>query len=83
MAVGRYPLRLKEVRVEEDDKIASPDQPSQLFAPDDAGVVMDFTVGPPGVGPVIGFDSDDFFTSAPDADIDQKSNRLTQRLSKP
>jgi hypothetical protein len=70
-AVGRYPLRLKEVHVEDDDKVASPDQPSQLFAADDARVVVDFTVGPPGVGPVIGFDSDDFFSSAPDADIDR------------
>ena len=71
VAVGRYPLRLKEVHVEDDDKIASPDQPSQLFTADDARVVVDFTVGPPGVGPVIGFDSDDFFSSAPDADIDR------------
>jgi hypothetical protein len=71
VAVGRYPLRLKDVHVENDDKIASPDQPSQLFAADDARVVVDFTVGSPGVGPVIGFDSDDFFPSAPDADIDR------------
>ena len=70
-AVGRYPLRLKEVHVEDDDKIASLDQPSQFFAADDAHVVVDFTVGPPGVGPVIGFDSDDFFSSAPDADVDR------------
>lgn len=70
-AVGRHPLRLKEVHVEDDDKIASLDQPSQFFAADDARVVVDFTVGPPGVGPVIGFDSDDFFSSAPDADIDR------------
>jgi hypothetical protein len=69
--VGRYPLRLEEVHAEDDDKIASPDQPSQLIAGDDARVVVDFTVGPPGVGPVIGFDSDDFFPSPPDADIDR------------
>jgi len=48
-AVGRYPLRLKEVHVEDDDKIASLDQPSQFFAADDARVVVDFTVGPPGL----------------------------------
>jgi hypothetical protein len=42
-----------------------------LFAADDARVVVDFTVGPPGVGPVIGFDSDDFFPSTPDAEIDR------------
>ena len=71
VAVGRYPLRLKEVHVEDDDKIASPDQPSQLFAADDARVVVDFTVGPPGVGPAIAFDSDNFFPSAPDPDIDR------------
>ena len=47
--------------MEDDDKIAYPDQPSQLLAADDARVVVDFTVGPPGIGPVIGFDSDDFF----------------------
>ena len=35
----------------------------------DARVVIDFRAGPDGVGPVMGFDSDDFFPSAPDADL--------------
>ena len=35
------------------------------------GWSLDFAVGPSGVGPVMGFDSDDFFPSAPDADIDR------------
>ena len=30
-------------------------------APTEARVVIDFAVGPDGVGPVMGFDSDDFF----------------------
>jgi hypothetical protein len=34
-------------------------------------VVLDFAVGPAGVGPVVGFDSGDFFPSALDADLDR------------
>ena len=36
----------------------------------DARVVIDFRAGPDGVGPVMGFDSGDFFPSAPAADLD-------------
>ena len=36
----------------------------------DARVVIDFGVGPDGVGPVMGFDSDDFFCSAREAGMD-------------
>ena len=36
----------------------------------DAHVVIDFGVGPDGVGPVMGFESDDFFRSAREADRD-------------
>ena len=36
----------------------------------DARVVIDFGVGPDGVGPVVGFDSGDFFPSAPVAETD-------------
>ena len=37
---------------------------------DDSGAVVNFAVGPSGVGPVMGFDSDDFFPSAPAADLE-------------
>ncbi len=36
----------------------------------DARVVIDFGVGPDGVGPVMGFESGDFFPSAPVAEAD-------------
>jgi hypothetical protein len=36
----------------------------------DARIVIDFGVGPDGVGPVMGFESDDFFRSAREADRD-------------
>ena len=57
--------------MDDDDKIASPDQPIPFVGADDVRVLIDFAVGPPGVGPVMGFDSDDFIPSAPDADIDR------------
>jgi len=36
----------------------------------DARVVIDFRAGPDGVGPVMGFDSGDFFPSAPATDLE-------------
>ena len=57
--------------MEEDDGLGAQDQSGLAPGADDARVVVDFTVGPFGVGPVMGFDSDDFFPSAPDADIDR------------
>jgi len=40
-----------------DPQVASGSAPASA----DARVVIDFAVGPDGVGPVMGFDSDDFF----------------------
>jgi hypothetical protein len=37
---------------------------------DDSGAVVNFAVGPSGVGPVMGFNSDDFFPSVPAADLE-------------
>lgn len=71
VAVGRYPLRSTEDEVEDDGTVGSPDQQGLIFRADDARVVLDFAVGPSGVGPGIGFASDDFFPSAADADIDR------------
>jgi hypothetical protein len=56
--------------VEEDESLGAQDQPGLLSRADDARVVVDFAVGSSGVGPVMGFDSDDVFPSPPDADID-------------
>jgi hypothetical protein len=55
----------------EDEDLDAQDQLGLVSGAEDARVVVDFAVGPPGVGPVMGFDSDDFFPSAPDADIDR------------
>jgi hypothetical protein len=58
--------------VEDDERLDAQDQSGLVSRADDARVVVDFAVGPSGVGPVMGFNSDDFFPSAPDADIDRK-----------
>ena len=52
-----------------DETLDAQDRSGLVPGADDARVVADFAVGPSGVGPVMGFDSDDFFPSAPDADI--------------
>ena len=56
--------------MEDDESLDSPDQPGLAIDAEDARVIVDFAVGPSGVGPVMGFDSDDFFPFAPDADLD-------------
>ena len=66
-----YSLRRREHKVEGDEGLDAQAQSGLAPGPDDARVVVDFAVGPPGVGPVMGFDSDDFFPSAPDPDIDR------------
>jgi hypothetical protein len=60
-----------EHNVEDDESLDAQDQSGLVLGADDARVVVDFAVGPSGVGPAMGFDSDDFFPSAPDADIDR------------
>jgi hypothetical protein len=57
--------------VEGDKGLDAQDQSGLVPGADDARVLVDFSIGPSGVGPVMGFDSDDFFPSAPDADIDR------------
>ena len=52
-------------------KVLDPqDQSGLVPGADDARVVVDFAVGPSGVGPVLGFDSGDFFPPAPATDLD-------------
>ena len=53
--------------MEDDEDIGSRDQSDLTLGVDDARVIADFAVGSSGVGPVMGFDSDDFFPSAPDS----------------
>jgi hypothetical protein len=72
-AVDRYPLRSKEENVEENDSIDPTAQQSLFLGADDARLVVDFAVGPSGVGPAMGIGSGEFFPSAADADLD--SNR--------
>ena len=68
---ARCSLRWREDSVEDDKNVDTQDQSCVLPGADDARVVVDFAIGPSGVGPVMGFDSDDFFPSAPDAGIDR------------
>ena len=64
------PTEMEKDTVEDDESLDSRDQPGLALGADDARVVVDFAVGPSGVGPVMGFDSDDFFPLAPDADLE-------------
>jgi hypothetical protein len=57
--------------VEDDESVEGQDQSRLVPRADDARVIVDFVVGPPGVGPVMGFDSDDIVPATPDADIDR------------
>ena len=57
-----------------DESLDSRDTSGLVLGVDDARVVVDFAVGASGVGPVIGVASDDFFPSAPDADLDRNLN---------
>jgi hypothetical protein len=61
---------MEENDVESDESMDRRDQPGPPIAAAGARIVVDFAVGPSGVGPVMGFDSDDFFPLAPDADVD-------------
>ena len=54
--------------MEDDEDFDFRDQSGMTFGADDAQVIVDFAVGASGVGPVVGFGSDDFFPSAPDPD---------------
>jgi hypothetical protein len=51
------------------------DRPALVPDGDGSGLVVSFAVGPSGVGPVMGFGSDDFFPVAPvgDAETGQRS----------
>ena len=51
--------------MEDEQNVAAPAISDPAPNPDDARVVMDFGAGPYGVGPVMGFDSDDFFRPLP------------------
>ncbi len=55
----------------DDKNLDAQDQSGLVSGADDARMVADFAVGPPGVGPAMGLDSGEFFPSAPDADIDR------------
>ena len=68
--VDRYPLRSKEENVDENDSIDSTAQQSLFLAADDARLVVDFAVGPAGVGPVMGVGSGEFFPPAAGAALD-------------
>ncbi len=57
--------------MEADEDLDAEDQSNLVARADDARMVADFAVGPPGVGPVTGFDSGEFFPAAPYADIDR------------
>ena len=54
--------------MEEGVDLDSRDQAGLTPEVDDARVIVDFAVGSSGVGPVMGFGSDDFFPCALDVD---------------
>ena len=51
------------------------DPVDQSLLGDDSGAVVRFAVGPSGVGPVMGFDSDDFFPTGPPTGLDDSQSR--------
>ena len=55
--------------MESDESMDPRDQPGPPIAAAGARIVVDFAVGASGVGPVMGFDSDDFFPLAPEENI--------------
>ena len=64
------PTEMEEDNVENHESQNSRDHPDAAMRALPARVIVDFAVGPSGVGPVMGFDSDDFFPMAPDADLE-------------
>ena len=60
------PAGTREDDVAADEGLDSRDQSELTLGVDDVRVIADFAVGSSGVGPVMGFGSDDFFPSAPD-----------------
>jgi hypothetical protein len=64
------PTEMEKNDVRDDESLDSQDQPGVPLVAKAARIVVDFAVGPAGVGPVMGFNSDDFFPLAPDADLD-------------
>ena len=62
------PAETGEDDVEDDEDLDARDQSGVTPDDDEGRVIANFAVGPPGVGPVMGVGSDDFFPSAPDPD---------------
>ena len=65
---GRDPLRTGEDDVEADEDLDLQEYSGRAPGVDEARIVIDFSVGSSGVGPVMGIGSGDFFPSAPYAD---------------
>jgi hypothetical protein len=63
-------MTMKKDDLEADESLVSRDQPAPPVGAEGARIVVDFAVGASGVGPVMGFDSGDFFPLATDADRD-------------
>ena len=51
------------------------DPVDQSLLGDDSDAVVSFAVGPSGVGPVMGFGSDDFFPAGPVTDLEDSQSR--------
>jgi hypothetical protein len=69
----------------EQKRLDSADRAPLLPDGDDSGLVVSFAVGPSGVGPVMGFGSDDFFPVAPDGPqvTDQPEDVVTSPADEP
>jgi len=77
-AVQPLPAETRGDDVAEGVELDSRDQAGQTPQVNDARVIVDFAVGSSGVGPVMGFGSDDFFPYAPDADAVPDNSRTEE-----
>jgi hypothetical protein len=65
-------------------RLDSVDGPPLRRDGDDSGLVMRFAVGPSGVGPVMGFSSDDFFPVVLESQVaDQSEDSVTSPAGEP
>ena len=69
-------------------RLASTDRPALVAESDDSGLIGSFAVGPSGVGPVMGFRSDDFFPATLEPvgesqSADQPEDPVTPSVDRP
>ena len=65
MRISAAAAETGEDDMEDDQGLDFRDQSGLIIGAEDARVIADYSVGAAGVGPMVGFGSDDFFPSAP------------------